>query len=229
MLKKTALLSQIIKQYLCSAAPVGSKLLAQKSSFAVSSATIRNNMAWLEKEGYIVQPHTSAGRVPTEKGYCLYLEDLVTSFELAEQKKKLLKSYLGKINSQAMEPQIKKLAQMIAEMSHNAVVVGFSADNVYYTGIANLFAQPEFSDQNCVYNLSLVIDHLDKVMEEIFTEIRKVEIKIGSQNPFGNNCSVILTPWQIKKKKGILGILGPMRMDYENNLGIINFVNQNIV
>jgi len=221
-----ALLSQIIKQYIKSALPVGSKLLAEKSSFDVSSATIRNEMVELEKEGYIAQPHTSAGRIPTAKGYKFYLESIKAG-KISAYEQNHLKQILKKYQSEQNEILIKELARKIVDLSNNTVVVGFSENHVYYTGIANLFCQPEFKDPDSIYNMSLIIDHLDKVMSDIFNQINKLEIKIGEENPFDNQCSVILIPWG-KKKKSIFGILGPMRMDYEKNLGLVEFVNQNI-
>lgn len=226
--RKSALLSQIIRQYIKSASPVGSKLLEGTSKLGVSSATIRNEMAELEQEGYITQPHPSAGRLPTEKGYRYYLDNLIKTSELPLCEQKSLKRFLDKLKAFDLEIMIKRLAKQIAEVSNNSVVIGFSQDNVYYTGIANLFSQPEFNNPKCLYDMGLIVDHLDKVMSEIFNEINEVEVKIGSENPFSQLCSVVLTPWQVKRQKGIMGILGPMRMDYEHNFGLAKFINQNI-
>lgn len=224
--RKMALLSQIIKQYIKSATPVGSKLLAGKSSFGLSSATIRNEMAELEKESYITHPHTSAGRIPTVKGYRFYLESIKKG-KLSSVEQNHLKKILKKYQSERNEVLIKELAKKIVDLSNNTVLIGFSENNVYYTGIANLFCQPEFRDPERVYNMSLIIDHLDKAMSDIFNQIKELEIRIGEENPFDQHCSAILTPWG-KKKRGVFGILGPMRMDYEKNLGLANFVNQNV-
>lgn len=228
MVQKDILLKEIIRQYICTASPIGSKLLCQKSAFNVSSATIRNAMAELEKDGLITQPHTSAGRVPTEKGYRFYLANLLADSRLPEAKVRKLRSEINRLKAGDLEENFKTLAKKVAELVNNAVVVGFSPTNVYYTGMANLFSQPEFSNQHYIYDLSLVIDHLDKVMEQIFEKVDRPLTKVGSENPFGNNCSIVLTAWQLKRTRGIFGILGPMRMDYELNLGIINFVNQQL-
>ncbi len=224
--RKMALLSQIIKQHIKTASPISSKLLASMSRFNVSPATIRNEMAELEEEGYITHPHTSAGRLPTEKGYHFYLENLIKSSELLEIEQRTLKEYFNNLKGQELELMIKNLAKKLVVYSNNTVVVGFSPDNVYYTGVANLFTQPEFCHPNGIYNISLLVDHLDKVMAEIFDEVNEVEVKVGSENPFSNNTSVVLTPWQLKNRHGILGILGPLRMDYEHNLGLAKFINQ---
>lgn len=224
--RKMALLSQIIKEYIKTANPIGSKILAHKGEFDVSSATIRNEMAELEKEGYLIQPHTSAGRIPTALGYKFYLE-IFKEGKLSSADHHSLKQVYKKYQTAGQEILIKELAKRIADLSHNTVVVAFSDNDVYYTGIANLFIQPEFQNPENVYNMSVIIDHLDKVMGDIFEEINNIEVKVGQENPFGEQCSAVLVNWG-KRKKGIFGILGPMRMDYEKNLGLVRFVNQNI-
>lgn len=224
--RKMALISQIIKQYIKTAIPVGSKILAEKGSFDVSSATIRNEMAELEQEGYLIQPHTSAGRIPTMSGYKFYLEK-VGQGKISAAERQCLKQIVRKLSAEKTEILIKELAKKVADLSNNTVVVGFSDNDVYYTGIANLFCQPEFKDPRLVYNLSLIIDHLDGAMAKIFEQINGLEVKIGQDNPFDEQCGAVLTSWG-KRKKGIIGILGPMRMDYEKNIGLVNFIRETV-
>ena len=226
--RKRALLSQIIKEYIKSASPIGSKLLQGKSKLGVSSATIRNEMSELENEGYIAQPHTSAGRIPTEKGYKFFLENYIKEGKLSSREQRYLSDLLKEIESEKVEYQIKEMAKMLAEISQNAVVVGFSEDHLYYTGLSNLFSQPEFKDPDLVYEITHAIDHLEQVMLDFFDEIEETIVQIGSDNPFGGQCGAVLSPWQIKRKSGIIGIIGPIRMDYEKNLGLVRFFRENI-
>ena len=76
--RKTAILSAVVQEYISTAQPVGSSLIAEVPSVKVSSATVRNEMAVLEQEGYLVQPHTSAGRIPTDKGYRYFVDHLAS-------------------------------------------------------------------------------------------------------------------------------------------------------
>ncbi|HLD27743.1 MAG TPA: hypothetical protein VJB39_02750 [Patescibacteria group bacterium] len=220
--RKKALLSQIIIEYIKSATPVGSKLLENKSSLGVSSATIRNEMAELEKEGYIIQPHTSAGRVPTEKGYKFFLANYVKEGKISSKEEQSLRQSITQ--SQIAEETVKALAKRLVELSNNAVVAAFSPHNFYYTGLSSLFNQPEFKNFNLIQDISQIIDQLDNIVGGIFDDIDKTTVFIGSANPFGDGCSVILGRWKYKKISGLMGILGPMRMDYEKNLGLINFI-----
>ena len=221
--RKKALLSQIIREYIKSASPVGSKLLENKSHLGVSSATIRNEMAELEKEGYIAQPHTSAGRIPTEKGYKFFLENYVVEGKIADREKKEIRKVLSQ---DPVELSVKAAARKLAEFSNNAVITAFSENNIYYTGLANLFSQPEFKEAAMVYSLSLVIEHLEQAVSEIFGQVDQVAVRIGSDNPFGQDCSSVAGRWQFKGQSGLMAILGPMRMDYEKNLGLINYLQQ---
>ena len=76
--RKTAILRAVVQEYITTAQPVGSGHVASAPGVNVSSATVRNEMAVLEQEGYLVQPHTSAGRVPTDKGYRFFVDNLAS-------------------------------------------------------------------------------------------------------------------------------------------------------
>lgn len=218
------LLKEVVENYIDEAQPVGSKLLADR--FSLSSATIRHEMAELETQGFIYQPHTSAGRVPTEVGYKFYLDNFVKpDKELSQKYKDVLNKIADEIN-QVNELLIKQLAKSLADISGNAILVGFGPNNVFYTGLANLFAQPEFNHSNLVVSTAQVVDHLDEVIETIFNEIKSLEARVGSDNPFGHNCSSILTNFKHDEVVGLMGILGPLRMDYQKNFSLLNYVNQ---
>ena len=222
------LFKTIVSQYIETAQPVSSKYITESGKFQLSSATIRNEMAELEQAGYIYHPHTSAGRVPTEKGYQFFVENFLKDLKLGQKEQTMLDSIIKSF--QKFEPQVaKELAKGMAEFSQGAVFVAFSGRDFYYTGLSNLFSQPEFVQHQLVHHLSQVIDHLDKVVGKIFDNINSdVEIYIGSKNPFGHDCSSVITKYKYKTKKdvGLLGILGPMRMDYESNASLIKYSQQ---
>src|SRR5690349_18983392 len=92
--RRLAVLRAIVEDYVSTREPVGSKALAERHALGVSPATIRNDMALLEEEGYIAQPHTSAGRVPTDKGYRLFVDKLTTLKPLSSAEKRAIHSLL---------------------------------------------------------------------------------------------------------------------------------------
>ncbi|MFH1610843.1 MAG: hypothetical protein ABIA91_03035 [Patescibacteria group bacterium] len=218
--RQSQLFKNIVEEYIQTAQPVGSKLVVEKFNLNVSPATVRNDMAELERYNLIISPHTSAGRIPTEHGYIKYVEEYIElDKELSKEEGEEVKK-LRNIEVEDIETKIKELAKAMAERTSLGVFVGFARNNVYYTGLSNIFSQPEFQNLNLIQNISTVIDHLDDVMGEIYDSITKTEVKIGSSNPFSNDCSVVIT----KVKDFLIGIMGPMRMDYQNNLNLLNFI-----
>jgi len=217
------LLNYIVSEYGKTAEPVGSEFLARVSKMNLSSATLRNEMAELEKGGYICQPHTSAGRMPTARGYRFYIENFLEQRDLTKKEKFILEKTLresGKTNYDIY----KTLAKAIAELAPVAVIFAFSKNDFYYTGISNLFSQPEFRDLEIVASISEVIDSLDEVMGEIFENVgNDIEILLGKDNPFGEVCGTVITSYENKDKKGVISFLGPMRMDYETNYSLMKY------
>lgn len=221
--RQNNLLRTIIEHYIKTVQPVSSKFITDSGNFDLSSATIRNEMAELENQGFIFHPHTSAGRIPTEKGYQYYVDNFILDSKISRKNQdmmaKSIKSRKGLANS-----DIKDLAKSIADISDGAVFVAFANNDFYYTGLSNLFAQPEFIDHRLVYHLSQVVDHFDQVIGKIFLQISgDVEISVGRKNPFSPDCSAIFAKYQTKKDTGLLGILGPTRMDYQNNFDLIHY------
>lgn len=221
--RKQNLIKTIVEEYVKTVSPVSSKFITEAGGFNLSSATIRNEMAELEAEGYIYHPHTSSGRIPTEKGYQFYVENFLKDVIPAKK----VKDSLGKTfeSVKTFEPvSVKGLAKNISEFSNATVFIAFSPNDFYYTGLSRLFAQPEFVSHELVYSLSRVIDHLDGILNKIFQQVEdEVEISIGRDNPFSADCSTVLAKYEIEDQDGLIGILGPMRMDYQNNFSLIKY------
>lgn len=219
-LKKDILLKIIVEEYIASVNPVGSSLVVAKYFPELSSATVRNYMAELEERGLIYQPHTSAGRIPTIAGYEYYVETFVIDDKISAKSKKLLSLLADKLTPD--NESVKLLAKNLVDISGNTVLISFGPTDVYYTGISQLFRQPEFVQPGVVYSMSEIIDHLDEIMATIFYTIGEdVDVLIGENSPFGNMSSVVLTKYVLNGQEGLIGILGPNRMDYEQNKGLI--------
>lgn len=220
--RKKFLLETIIKEYIQTAQPVSSGSLVEKYKLDISPATVRNEMMELEEDGYIYQPHTSAGRVPTEIAYQLYLSEMPSAKArvLKDSEAKALEAVFSH-NEQAY----KQSAKIIAELSGAAVFWAFHKNDLYYTGLSTLFAQPEFKQVDTVCDVSSVIDRLEEIIDESFENFSLGEqVLIGSGNPFGNFLSAVVLKYKREKKDGVFGLIGPMRMDYAKNLALINFI-----
>lgn len=222
--RKQEILYIIIKEHIKTGSPVGSSIVVEKYKLDISPATVRNEMVSLEEEGFIAQPHTSAGRVPTEKGYNVYLGNLKEK-NINDSDKAKLDNWI----KDADEKNLKQAAKELSRLSNNAVFWAFHKNNLFYTGISNLLQQPEFSQINMVYDISVVIDRMDEIINDIFGDIKfSPEILVGSNNPFGNFCSTILTKYKKGGNIGLVGILGPIRMDYEKNIALIKYISSRL-
>jgi len=217
------LLKTIVSNYIKTAEPVSSKSIAESGLFDLSPATIRNEMVELEDQGYIYHPHTSAGRIPSEKGYQFYIENFLGEPKLSKKEQEMLDLTSKKFDE--FQPSlVKEMAKSIVEFSDNAVFIAFSDRDFYYTGLSNLFSQPEFTQHQLVYHLTKVVEHLDQVIEKIFQSCDdEVRIMIGRDNPFAKDCSSVMTRYQNEQGNGVIGILGPLRMDYQNNLSLVKY------
>lgn len=216
--RQQKLLQAIIHEHIHSAEPIGSASIVKLPDFRVSSATIRNEMLELEQAGYLYQPYTSAGRIPTEKAWKQYLETVAKPVAVAKGSEKQLGAALRR--GDTPERGIKELAKELAEISQQTVIFSFAPNDNFYTGISHLLRQPEFADRALVNEISELIDHLDTVVGELYDEINKdIKTYIGRDNPFGVRCGFIA----VKSKHGLLGLLGPMRQDYPHNQALISY------
>lgn len=220
--RKNEVLAEIIRNYIREASPVGSKALEE--NFDLSSATIRNEMSELESEGYLYQPYTSAGRVPTVKAYQYYVKNLISEKPPASDEQHAME---GLVKQQKDEVKmLKYLARQLAEFSHLATVVGFGPRDVYYTGLSDLFSQPEFIQVDMVRAIAQMVDHLDEAMVRLYHQgiPVNVEVKLGDTNPFGEDCALVVTSYSAENSARIIGLLGPVRMDYDANIARLRYV-----
>jgi len=120
--RRQAVLGLVVRQYIATATPVGSKTIVEQYGLGVSSATIRNEMAYLEEQGYLTHPHTSAGRVPTEKGYRYFVERLMGEAELplAEQRTIRHQFHQARLD---LEQWMKLAAAVLARTAHSTSLV----------------------------------------------------------------------------------------------------------
>lgn len=217
--RKRLILDIIIQEHIATGCPVASSTIVEKYHIPVSSATVRNDMAELEENGWIVQPYTSAGRIPTEKAYEQYSKEI---------KNKEISSNDAAVLSLATpedEMAAKQSAKQLAHMSGLAVVWAFHKYNVYYTGISNLLQQPEFNQPQLVYDISSIMDRIDDIVGEVFDSIPfEPQIMIGHDSPFGVFSGTIMARFKAKDRIGLIGLIGPVRMDYATNRARINFL-----
>ncbi len=229
------ILKYIVEEYISTAIPVGSSYLVNKFDLDLSPATVRNTMMELEKKGYIISPHISSGRVPTEKGYKFYISNEFVQGNSADDKKdykKIANKYSRKMRSiyrkkGAMTPRdvVKCMAKITAEEVQNTVIVAFDKNDIYFTGISYLLSHPECRDYDLLHNISETIDRIDDILQDVLGELPEgLNIFIGSDNPFADDLSFIGFKGIGKGSASLVGVLGPMRMPYIQNIKRISFI-----
>ncbi|WP_297133301.1 heat-inducible transcriptional repressor HrcA [Terrisporobacter sp.] len=119
--RKMNILKAIVKDYIETAEAVGSRTISKKYNLGVSAATIRNEMADLEELGYLIQPYTSAGRVPTEKGYKLYVNSLMSTSELSESDKEIIENCVEE-NISHIQDLIHETSKMLSQLTNYTTV-----------------------------------------------------------------------------------------------------------
>jgi heat-inducible transcriptional repressor len=218
--RQQQLLAAIIEEYAEVAAPVGSVTLAKL--FEVSPATIRAEMARLEEMGYIYQPHTSAGRVPTDKGYRLYVNQLADK-QLDSALDRNARAIDRRIEDAGRPDQaIRSAVDSLVEMTHNLGLATIGS-TFYMSGIANLFGQPEFLHGRTVQEVARLIDNLEPWLYEAAPN-EPLSVYIGQENPIGKSsgCTLIISRFQSPySDRSYIGVLGPTRQSYANVMRLV--------
>ena len=225
--RQQKILSAVIEEYTQTAIPVGSKILVDKYGFNVSSATMRNDLNALEKDGFFYQPHVSAGRIPTDKGYKFFVEEIMPDKELSLKDQKKLQTEVLKLRAQKTRLS-KTTAKLLSVFSGNLALSGGKEDVAEF-GIHELLENPEFQNADEFCKIAEVMDYIDENLDAIFKSVEKGETKIfiGKDNPIKNisNCSMIVSPYENKQgEKSFLALIGPKRMEYAKNKSLINYV-----
>ena len=120
--RKTAILRAVVEEYIATAQPVGSSHIAASDGVQVSSATVRNDMAFLEQEGYLAQPHTSAGRIPTDKGYRFFVDHLTPNGKLGVADQMKVGEFFDTATGR-LEETLQRTSTLLAQMTNYAAVV----------------------------------------------------------------------------------------------------------
>lgn len=227
--RQKEILCQIIEEYAETASPVGSVTLAKL--FGVSPATIRAEMARLEAFGLIAQPHTSAGRVPTDAGYRFYVNSLdgVENGSRANSEVERRSLERGthaievRVSSQSRaDTAIRGAVDALVELTGNLGLATIG-DQLYLAGISRLFTQPEFGDTRRVQSVAKLLDNLEPWLREAAPG-EALNIFIGHENPIGKNSEVSLIISKFRSPfsdRSYIGVLGPTRQNYLKVMSLV--------
>lgn len=235
--RKKEILFDVVKEYVENAEPVSSAIIRRKYHVDVSPATIRNEMSYLEEAGYLAHPHTSAGRVPTDKGYRFYVNNLMTQAPLSSKDKALIEKAYYDLHEN-MDDILEHTVDVLMSVSNYLGLVteriGIvnkllgnvrkaaakeKKDKFYFSGLSRLLDEPEFEDVVRVRKLLNVFENKDRacLMFNAEDDSEEVVVKIGNENKCAElkDYSVVSKKFHYKNEPvGTVGIVGPKRMRY---------------
>ncbi len=227
------ILCKIVQHYAETAEPVGSLALADY--FEVSPATVRAEMAALERAGYIYQPHISAGRVPTDAGYRLYVNNLTknaeTNGEQLSSNTRSAQTITKRVTSlkDRTDAAIKIAAETLSDLTGNTAFATLS-DTVYFHGLHQLFSQPEFIDQ---LRAAQAARFLDQLGEWLFGHefAQDWGVFIGTENPFLRTSGMTMIVSRFESpysENSYIGIVGPTRQNYEKVTSLVRLTGEKL-
>ena len=227
--RQKEILFSIIEEYAELATPVGSVTLAKL--FDVSSATIRSEMKKLETLGLIAQPHTSAGRIPTDAGYRYYVNSLTEETDREIDEETPLEKSLSRgthvlevrVTSQAnADAAIRGAVDSLVELTGNLGLATIG-NQLYLAGISRLFTQPEFLETSRVQAVAKLLDNLEPWLREAAPG-EPLNIFIGKENPIGKTSGVSLIISKFRSPfsdNSYIGVLGPTRQNYQKVMSLV--------
>ncbi len=227
--RQAKILAAIVKENCESGQPVASHELVEKYQFNISSPTIRNEMQALEKLGYISQPHTSSGRVPTDKGFRYFVNELMDRVKLTLKEQKHLKREMLKLQMAHMEMG-RRIAKVISEHSQEASFALFG-DEVSTVGLSNILDNPALPAED-VKEIAKFFDdidrHAEKILQDYSGDLRPKtfigkELALSKKSDYSMIVSGLKLP---SGKKGVIGLIGPKSMKYEKNLSLMEYISK---
>lgn len=215
------LLLAIVDNFIRTTLPVGSRTIVREYKFKLSPATVRSEMANLEEKGLICQPYTSAGRVPTAKGYRFFVETI----KISQAEEKLAKTAFQeqtKLYRQNLDrQQVYRAVDILSRVVDNIAFATLPENNqTLFLGLSNVLRQPEFvSNPEAA---SRVVEMLEREFVSLVDSLEVddgVKVFIGEENIIRQfqSCSMLITRYRLGSRSGYMGVLGPMRMRYSYN------------
>ena len=225
--RRLEILRAIVDEYVETQEPVGSKAIAEKRALGISPATIRNEMAVLEEEGFITQPHTSAGRIPTDRGYRLFVDKLSAVKPLSTAERRAIETFLE--GAHDLDEVVKRSAKLLADITKQVAVVKYpkigdssGREMMAISGTANLAR----SGEDLGPALSPILEALEEqvVLLRLLSDAHPtVHVTIGSEQQDMNLQTTSLVSVGYGSDAS-LGILGPTRMDYAGSIAAVSAV-----
>lgn len=231
--RKSEVLWAVVADYIRAGEPVGSDTVARRYRLGVSSATIRNDMAVLTEMGLLVQPHTSAGRIPTDSGYRFYVDSLPRWPSLPERHERAIAPFLDRPPPDPSDV-VRRAALMLSRLTrYGAVAQPPESAHVVVGGAANIVSEETFERRETVRRLLEALEQEDAVVSLISTAAREgdVTVRIGRENPLSalREASLVVSPYRVGGEAvGAVAVIGPTRMHYREAISAVRSVSRHL-
>lgn len=230
-LRKDRILAIVIGRYIKTVLPVGSQYITEEYDLDVSPATVRNILADLEEEGYLTHPHTSAGRMPTQRGYRYYVDHLMNEIQLLEEEKyRIAQEY--KRHARQLEDLMEKTSEVISDLTHYTSIVSLDegdGSKIICKGTSYVVGYPDDTDVLKIQAILRILEEKERLMELINRTLeKKIEIYIGHEMALKDmeSCSLAVSRFEKDGMKGRIAVLGPTRMQYDRVVSTLEYVSQ---
>jgi len=224
--RQKTILRAIIEEYIETAEPVGSLTLEKKYTLRVSPATVRNEMFRLTKDGYLKQPHTSSGRIPTPAGLKLYVSQLMEEKKMSVTEEVAAKEKVWDWRND-FPKLVSEATKSLAQQTRHLAIATTDEGDVYHAGYYHILEMPEFFDIDVTKTVLSMLEELDKlrsIFERPFSE-DPVSILLGEELGFDylEPCGMVFTRFETPQHKGSLGVIGPCRFDFAKIIPIVRY------
>lgn len=218
--RQVDILKAIIKEYTDVGEAVGSEILEKKYKLGVSPATIRNEMVELAQKGYLKKNHFSSGRVPSAKGFRFYIKHLMKEKELSTIEEVAYKNSIWDDRTEVHKLLYHATKVLAARTGLLSITVNETGD-IYYSGVANLFNNIEFLQPDLSKTLFRLLDEAnfwEGISRQFYKDEEDILYLLGAEDfhdPIFEACACVMGEFKTDKVKGIIGVVGPKRMNYD--------------
>ncbi len=229
--RSQSILEAAIKEHIKTGESVSSKEIAKKYDFGVKDATIRNELNQLTKDGFLMQAHTSGGRIPTDKGYQFFVEK---TNDNVNDSRKLLRDRASKLSRELRKGNLKDFVDAFSKETKLLGVGQMERGmEVYKSGLNDLFENLDVETKEEMREVINDFEMLDRRLAEIGNELCRhlvaPQVFIGKKSPItqSENLSVIVDSFDVNGQRVLVAIVGPKRMEYERYLKLLNSFHDN--
>lgn len=227
--RQEEMLFRAVGEYIHGGEPVSSEDIRKRYKLNYSPATIRNELRDLAELGYLAQPHTSAGRVPTDAGYRWYVQELERNYAAGQP------GEVTRLEESLNEPSdfYRHSTELLAPLVQALVIGGAVEDETesfFMSGFRELMQTPEFEDGELREAFGELVDSADTLLRKIARahEFTRPQVFIGKENPLpaGRQCSMIIQTLDLEDGRGVIAILGSKRMHYDRGIKFLEGIRQ---